>query len=213
MTKCAECTLHGCELNDMEKTMKDCPSKETELQKQAQALYREKENLQIAHTASVVEAEGYGSLCRLEEIMLFSKKNGFQKLGLVFCIGLAKEARVVEKILTYNGFEVVSAACKNGAVPKSHIDVTDAETLSGNCGEIMCNPIGQALLMNSEKTQLNIILGLCVGHDTLALKYLEAPATILAVKDRVTGHNPLAAVYVAESYYKKRFFPPKDGEK
>ncbi len=70
----------------------------------------------------------------------------------------------------------------------------------------MCNPIAQALLINEEITQFNILLGLCFGHDTLALKYLEAPATKLAVKDRVTGHNPLAAIYVAGSYYKKRFF-------
>ena len=60
--------------------------------------------------------------------------------------------------------------------------------------------------MNEEKTQFNILLGLCVGHDTLAIKYLEAPVTVLAVKDRVTGHNPLAAVYMAEGYYKKKFF-------
>jgi uncharacterized metal-binding protein len=45
-----------------------------------------------------------------------------------------------------------------------------------------------------------------VGHDTLVLKYLEKPATVLAVKDRVTGHNPLAAIYMAEGYYKKKFF-------
>lgn len=28
--------------------------------------------------------------------------------------------------------------------------------------------------------------------------------TTLAVKDRVTGHNPLVAIYLANSYYKKK---------
>ena len=69
----------------------------------------------------------------------------------------------------------------------------------------MCNPIGQALLLNEQKTDFNVIMGLCVGHDTLVMKYLEAPITTLAVKDRVTGHNPLAAIYLSESYYKKLF--------
>ena len=94
-------------------------------------------------------------------------------------------------------------------MPKSSIGLTDADTLSGCANEVMCNPIGQALLMNQEQTQFNILLGLCVGHDTLALKYLEAPVTVLAVKDRVAGHNPLAPIYVANSYYKKRFYGNK----
>ena len=67
----------------------------------------------------------------------------------------------------------------------------------------MCNPIGQAKLLNSAQTQLNILLGLCVGHDSLFIKYSEAPVTVLAVKDRVTGHNPLAPLYLHQSYYKK----------
>lgn len=212
MFKCAECALHGCRKNDTEQTMKNCPCKETELQEKAKALYNQGENMQIAHNAALVEAEGYGNLCRMEEIMLFCKKNGFHKLGLVFCIGLAEEAREVSKILTYNGFETVSAVCKNGAIPKSFIGIKDEQTLSGCNKEVMCNPIGQALLMNAEKVQFNILLGLCVGHDTLALKHLEAPTTILAVKDRVTGHNPLAPIYVAESYYKKKFFKPKEND-
>jgi len=67
----------------------------------------------------------------------------------------------------------------------------------------MCNPIYQARLLNNEKTEFNILLGLCVGHDSLFFKYAEAPNTVLAVKDRVTGHNPLAAIYLSQSYYQK----------
>lgn len=52
------------------------------------------------------------------------------------------------------------------------------------------------------------MLGLCVGHDTLFMKYAKAPMTVLAVKDRVTGHNPLAAVYLAQGYYNKKFIRP-----
>lgn len=204
--QCAKCALHGCKAGDMGKTMACCPSKNEEIQEQAKALYAEPENHTVAVAAASVEHEGYGRLCRLEEIMLFARKAGFKRIGLVFCDGLRDEAKQVDKILTYNGFETVSVICKNGAIPKSHIGLTKEQTLCGCDREVMCNPIGQALLMNEAQTDFNILLGLCVGHDSLTLKYLKAPATVLAVKDRVTGHNPLAAVYLSEGYYKSRFF-------
>lgn len=64
-------------------------------------------------------------------------------------------------------------------------------------------PIYQAKLLNYEKTHLNVLLDLCAGHDFLFSKYSEAPTTVLAAKDRVTGHNPLAAVYLSHAYYTK----------
>jgi len=57
-------------------------------------------------------------------------------------------------------------------------------------------------VLNREKTEFNILLGLCVGHDSLFFKYSEALCTVLAVKDRLLGHNPLAAVYTLDTYYR-----------
>lgn len=71
---------------------------------------------------------------------------------------------------------------------------------------MMCNPIGQALYLNKEEVDFNILLGLCVGHDTLFIKYAEAPITVFAVKDRVLCNNPLGAIYQADGYYKKKLF-------
>ena len=208
--RCADCHQIGCKQGDLTKTMTCCPSKNEAVQARAAELYKEEENHLIALTAGKVEAEGYGRLCRMEEIVLFCKRAGYKKIGLVFCMGLHREAETVNKILMHHGFDVVSVICKNGAMPKSSVGMTDADTLSGCAQEVMCNPIGQALLMNEEKTDFNVLLGLCVGHDTLAIKYMEAPCTVLAVKDRVTGHNPLAAIYMANGYYNKKFFPPQD---
>ena len=208
--QCAICHQLGCKKGDLTKTMTCCPSKNEAVQAKAADLYKEEENHLIALTAGKVEAEGYGRLCRMEEIVLFCKRAGYKKIGLVFCMGLHKEAETVNRILTHHGFDVVSVICKNGAMPKSSVGMTDADTLSGCAQEVMCNPIGQALLMNEQKTDFNVLLGLCVGHDTLAIKYMEAPCTVLAVKDRVPGHNPLAAIYMANGYYNKRFFPPQE---
>lgn len=45
--------------------------------------------------------------------------------------------------------------------------------------------------------------GLCVGHDMLFVKHADAPTTTLVAKDRVTGHNPAAALYGNHFYYKR----------
>lgn len=207
MYECAKCFQRGCTHQDMSKTLPDCPSKNEQVQEEAKKLYQEEENHKIAYCAALTEAGGYGKDTRLIEIIKFLHRGGYHKIGLAFCTGLYEEAKEVTSILEYNGFEVVSIICKNGSITKDFLGITDAQTVRGNCKtETMCNPIGQALILNEAKTEFNIILGLCVGHDTLFIKYSDAPITALAVKDRVTGHAPLNAIYAAH-YYKKKFYP------
>jgi uncharacterized metal-binding protein len=143
------------------------------------------------------------SKTRVVEICEFAGKMGYKRLGIAFCIGLAKEVRTLEEILKIHGFEVVSVLCKAGRTLKEEIGIKDEEKIRQGTKEAMCNPIFQAKLLNREKTDFNILLGLCVGHDSLFFRYSEAPTTVLAVKDRVTGHNPLAAIYLSESFYRK----------
>ena len=73
-------------------------------------------------------------------------------------------------------------------------------------GPAMCNHIMQARLLNNAITDLNVVIGLCVGHDSLFYIYSDAYVTTLVTKDRVTGNNPVAALYTANSYYNKKFF-------
>jgi uncharacterized metal-binding protein len=152
-------------------------------------------------------AEGYGTVVplkpRIVEIVEFARRMGYRRLGLAFCIGLRAEAAVVHEILTTNGFEVASVGCKIGGKPKSllGLDATD-QVDPGAAHETMCNPIFQALALNEARTEFNILLGLCVGHDSLFFKHATAMGTVLAVKDRLLGHNPLAAIYQYESYYR-----------
>lgn len=209
MYMCSKCGQVGCSKRDMEKTLPVCPTKNEELVAKAKAVYESDEEVcKIAHAAACTEHGGYCVDTRLVEIMKFAKRCGYKKLGLAFCGGLMNEARVVADVLEYNGFEVVSVMCKNGSMPKELIGVAPEDSMSGKPEtEVMCNPVGQAMALNEQKTEFNILMGLCVGHDTLFLKYVEAPVTVLAVKDRVTAHNPLAAVYCAKSYYKKKLYP------
>jgi uncharacterized metal-binding protein len=167
---------------------------------------------EFARQASIQEAECYANRhqrpyimqpCkpRIVEIGEFARKMGYKKLGLAFCIGLSEEARLVEEVFRAWYFDVVSVVCKAGRTPKSLLGLTSEETIRQDAEEAMCNPVLQARVLNEEATDLNVLLGLCVGHDSLFFRYAEAPTTVLAAKDRVTGHNPLAAVYLSESYF------------
>jgi uncharacterized metal-binding protein len=58
-----------------------------------------------------------------------------------------------------------------------------------------------------------VLLGLCVGDDTLFIKHAKAPVTVLAVKDRVLAHNPLGALYTSRHIYTRlKTRPPRKSE-
>jgi len=172
--------------------------------------YAESPEVDLARQAARVEAGGYRRLTRLEEIMDFARRSGFSRLGLAHCIGLQREAAVVRRVFVANDFAVEAVACKAGAIPKEAIGLSDDDKLSPGEFESMCNPIGQARALADAGTELNVLMGLCVGHDSLFFRHSAAPVTVLAVKDRVLGHNPLAAVYLADGYYHDRLFPARE---
>jgi uncharacterized metal-binding protein len=153
-----------------------------------------------------ITAEGIrNKFPRLEETIQFAGKCNYRKIGIAFCVGLKREARLVADIFTAKGFEMVSVNCKVGGVPKESIGVKPEEKIAPPAiMETMCNPIAQAEVLNAEQVDLAVMLGLCVGHDTLFLKYIRPPCTVLAAKDRVLGHNPLAAAYLSKGPYYSR---------
>lgn len=164
--------------------------------------YEEGRNKEIMIASAEVEYEGYCQWTRVQEIMEFARKINARKIGIANCIGLINEARIFARILRANGFEVYSVICKVAGKPKSSVGIP---AVCESIGAAMCNPILQARLLNNAQTDLNVVIGLCVGHDSLFYKYSDAYVTTLVTKDRVTGNNPAAALYTAQSYYKKKF--------
>ena len=179
----------------------------------ALAQTQSEELLEFARQASIQEGEGYVNRDRgyenvrpikprIEETIQLAQKMNYKRLGLVFCIGLRQEAKAVEKLLAGAGFEVISVACKLGSIPKEEIGIQDDQKIRIGQFESMCNPVAQAYILNEAKTEFNVVMGLCVGHDSLFLKHADALCTVLAAKDRLLGHNPLAAIYTVGSYYR-----------
>ncbi|MEA5084893.1 MAG: DUF1847 domain-containing protein [Lachnospiraceae bacterium] len=173
---------------------------EEEIQ-ETKKLYENKINKKISVVSAEVEGEFYGKFTRVDEIMEFAKRMGMKKIGVATCVGLMEESRIFAKILKKKGFEVYGAACKVGSFNKTDIGVDEKYTCA--TGNTLCNPILQAKLLNKEKTDLNVVVGLCVGHDSLFYKYSKAITTTLITKDRVLAHNPAGAIYQANAYYKR----------
>lgn len=198
MPTCAHCVGKFCRTGDLTNAPKNCPSICTTHE---EVLDRYKEDRTRACISAAVEGRGYGVLNRIEEIMEYAIGCGYHHLGVAFCVGLSAEARIFVDILRKNGFEVDSICCKNGGVSKSELGLDQCDFTDSNREfEAMCNPAGQAAALDMAGCELSIICGLCVGHDTLFIKNSKTPVTVLAVKDRVMGHNPLAAIYTADSY-------------
>ena len=193
----------------------NCPTvNRAEVIREATKEYEKEDIRKFAQMASIQEAAGYSEKDRkpyvlhpvkprVQEICEFAHRMGYKRLGIAFCLGLSREARIATEIFEAQGFEVSSACCKAGRTEKEAIGLTEDDKIRINEFETMCSPIAQAALLNSEKTDFNVLVGLCVGHDSLFFKYSEAPVTVLVAKDRLTAHNPAAALYTYKSYYQR----------
>jgi len=190
-----------------------CPTlHRKEVVEKANFEYNKPDVLRFAHEASVQEGQCYihrgqkpyvshPVKPRVQETCEFAQKMGYKRLGIAFCAGLQRETLTLNQILEAQGFDVVSIMCKAGKTPKEHVGLKDDEKIRIGEFEAMCSPIAQAMILNEENTDFNILLGLCVGHDSLFLKYSKVYCTVLVAKDRVLGHNPCAALYTTGSYY------------
>lgn len=204
--RCATCKVQACQEEPGTKPYPgNCPIPlEQEIADEVREIYLHDEEVKtLAVAAARTEAEGYPKRPRVEEIMDFARRIGAKRLGIAHCIGLCNEAALLLDILEANGFEVYTLSCKCAVLPKEDIGLKDEEKVYPGRFESLCSPLAQARIFNKLQTELNILVGLCVGHDTLFFRYSDAPVTVLVAKDRVTGHNPAAALYLSNSYYRR----------
>ena len=200
---CVDCGILNCQTRDREYP-EFCLTTELEPEtvEKVRRLYEDEENNRVSVVSAQIENEFYLQYTRLQEVMEFSKRMGFHKIGIATCVGLIEESRTLARILRKNGFEVYGAVCKIGSFLKADVGVSEDDMTK--TGAVMCNPIMQAEVLNQAGTDFNVVMGLCVGHDSLFYKYSEALVTTLVAKDRVLAHNPVGALYQANAYYKSK---------
>jgi uncharacterized metal-binding protein len=203
---CVLCGVKACTAEPDTKTPPGfCPMPaEAELLAEVERTYLERDDIKrLALESARTEAAGYCRSTRVEEIMDFARRMGFRRLGIAHCVGLMQESKAARDIFVAGGFEVYTVCCKAGSIDKEKVGIRDEEKVRPGQYEAMCSPVGQAALLAKAGTDFNVVIGLCVGHDSLFFMHSKAPVTVLVAKDRVLGHNPVAALYTSHSYYRR----------
>lgn len=154
--------------------------------------YAKAGTMAIYKAAGAVATNGFRKWPRIQEAIEFAKELKVTEIGLAACGAMFRELRMMSELLTGAGFHITAISCQVGKVSPEARGVPEMKGQRSTT----CNPIAQAEILNSAGTQLNFLLGLCMGHDILFNRYSKAPVSTLIVKDRITGHNPAAALYV-----------------
>lgn len=142
----------------------------------------------VTAAAQLVDNGRAGTLSRFDETIEFAKIMNYKKIGLAYCYGMEKFARLIQHKFTENGFSVSLVSCSIGGVKQSEVN-------SASCiHKVSCNPIGQAQQLNAENIDFTLIVGICLGHDILLQRNLKMDFTTLIVKDRMHHHNPILGI-------------------
>jgi uncharacterized metal-binding protein len=223
--QCSKCEIFACVKNEPLNAPKFCPMKTREdVLNTALRQYSDPDDQKMMSAAAHTVIKGItNSWTRIEDVINFAREMEYEKIGIATCVALISESRILTQILEIKGFEVKSICCKSGSNfeedigLRNDIDLKYVFESTNNSNIItnqktsipLCNPIAQAFLLNGEKTDLNILLGLCTGHDALFIKHSKAPVTPLIVKDRRTLHNPAAAIYGSNHFFSRLLSPER----
>ena len=222
--QCTKCTKIVCNTKFFKDAESNCPTHtRNEIIEKVKTEYEKPEVREFArqaifqHNEAILHLPEGGIVPRnprVEEIAQFAKKMEYKKLGIVFCAALRHESQILDEILENRGFETVSLCCMAGGVSVELLGLEEEQKIAGpGTWQSICNPIVQAEILNDEKVDFNILVGLCVGHDSLFFKYSRQPTTVLLVKDRVFGNNPVAALHEAKTFYRWLKRKEKPGKK
>jgi uncharacterized metal-binding protein len=148
-------------------------------------MYMEPRWREMAHKAALVEAEGYGRWPRIREVVEFSQHMGYRRLGIAHCVDTVREAKLAREYLEGKGLEVI--------LPPIEVVLSLEEE---------CAPEAQSRFFEETGTDFNVICGMCIGHDTIFIRSSAAPVTSLLVRDTKLQHNPAAALYTSDSYFR-----------
>ena len=190
---CIDCSINNCEERNAVHP-KFCPTNSFDLADNPllEEQLADEENRRMINAAAFSAHIGHREkTSHLEETIVFAKKFGARKIGIAACISLADEARAAAQVFRKQGFEVVGAICKIGCITFADLSVPPDER---GPEAVLCNPLYQAQVLNAENTDLNVVIGLCTGHDALFLKYADAPCTVLTAKDFKFDHCSIRAL-------------------
>jgi len=142
---------------------------------------------QMLNAAIDISFEDERKLCRMSEVVYYCLEMKYSRIGIAYCTELSEATEILVSVLK-RFFDVIPVCCKISSKNREN-------------GKQSCNPIGQAKILNMMKTDFNIIVGLCLGADSIFIKESKSPTTTLFVKDKSLANNPIGALY--SDYYLK----------
>ena len=149
------------------------------------------EQFRMLDSALDISLEEERNLCRLSELIYYALEMKYRKIGVAYCTDLQEATEILVSVLR-RFFEVNTVCCKvSGALL--------SEDTASERKKVACNPFAQAEVLNKLGTDLNIMVGLCIGADCIFADQSNAPVTTLFVKDKSLANNPIGALY--SEYY------------
>jgi uncharacterized metal-binding protein len=182
--QCAKCKYYACRRGRPDAAPGDCPMHGDF--PAFEQLYSDPDSKRLAHRSALVEALGYGRWNRLREIAEFAERMGFKRLGIAYCPDMVREAVLAATYLRSHLLDV--------RLPPEEFD---------------CDPVGQATLFGRLRTHMNVIAGMCVGHEAVFTRASRAPLTALVARDERFCHNPAAALYTSDTYARASLYRPR----
>lgn len=177
---CTSCNLKNC------RDLTECKANKTVNMETSKYYHMTKNQKIIQAAAKLVDNGRAGTLSRLEEIIDFAKSMAYKTIGVAYCYGMEKDAALLVSILrNAASARVMSVSCTAGSMAQDEVNNLSC------IHKVSCNPISQASQLNIDGAEFVITMGLCLGHDILFNKYIEADTTNFIVKDRVYKHNPM----------------------
>jgi uncharacterized metal-binding protein/predicted Fe-Mo cluster-binding NifX family protein len=140
---------------------------------------------QMLNAAIDISFEDERKLCRMSEVVYYCLEMKYRRIGIAYCTELSEATEILVSVLK-RFFDVIPVCCMISGKNRDN-------------GKQSCNPLGQARILNIMKTDFNIIVGLCLGADSIFMKESKAPVTTLFVKDKSLANNPIGALY--SDYY------------
>jgi uncharacterized metal-binding protein len=192
---CATCHTAASFRGECARMPEGCPTLARPTLTKDMASYREPERAQIMRVADAAPfTPQREKRSRVEELIFFAQQRGLTRVGVAFCVSMTKEAQALARVLETAGLHAELACCRVGAVDVSELGLEKAhpERFASTC-----NPVAQARLLDEQRVELIVQLGLCLGHDLILQEEAKAPVTTLVVKDRVFDHDPITALRAA----------------
>ncbi len=189
---CSTCATAASVKCDWSRMPDACPSRTRPALTHAPAAYLEPDRSALMRAADGLPFDEGGRLRnRVEELVAFAKARGVDKVGVAFCVSLIREAQALGRVLEAEGLSAELVCCRVGAIDSQEIGLPKANP---HRPAAICNPEGQARVLNAAKVGLVAQVGLCLGHDLVLQEACDAPVTTLVVKDRALDHAPVRAL-------------------